>query len=159
MKLSTKLLLVALSSAAGLFFGAFFSNSLKRKRDFFCELLAFIDSVFNDVSFKQDGVRTVAESFASTCKSKMKSVLEQYVLSPDAEPSLSFLSTEEVRVVSDFFSGLGKADIYTEKTELMNTRSKIEELCSFYGRKCDSNCAMFLKLGLLIGLAFGILIL
>ena len=42
MKLTTKLLLVALSCAAGLLVGAFFSNSLKRKRDFFSELLYIV---------------------------------------------------------------------------------------------------------------------
>jgi hypothetical protein len=159
MKLTTKLLLVALSCAAGLLVGAFFSNSLKRKRDFFSELLSFIDSVTNDILFRQDGIRAVASSFQGNCKSKLKSVLEEYSRTPDVIPSFSFLAKGESRIVSDFFSGLGKADLNTEKSELSNVRCKVEEFDNFYKEKCRTRCSMFLKLGLLAGLAFGILIL
>ena len=158
MKLTTKLLLIALSCAAGLLVGAFFSNALKRKRDLFSELLAFIDSVASDITFRQEGIRSVASNFKSTCKSKLKNVLDEYEQAPDSIPLLSFLPKNESKVVADFFCGIGKSDLITEKAELSNVRSTVEELNTKYKEKCSTRCAMFLKLGLLAGLALGLLI-
>lgn len=158
MKLTTRFLLIALSCAAGLLVGAFFSNALKRKRDFFSELLSFIDCLTSDISFRQDGIRSVAANFKTACKSKLKTVLEEYEQTPENVPALGFLKKDECKIVSDFFCGIGKSDLYTEKSELLNMRGKVEEIDEAYKEKCRTRCAMFLKLGLLAGLAFGVLI-
>lgn len=157
--MTTKLLLLALSSAGGLFVGLFFSNVLKSKRDFFGELMSFIDSVTSDITFRQDGVQKVACVFQLNCKSKLKGVLEQYVAAPQQYPAMSFLSKGEKQIVGDFFLHLGKSDILTEKSELENAKRKIGELSVLYKTKCAKQGSMYIKLGLLAGLAVGILML
>lgn len=157
--MTTKFLLIALSSAGGLLVGLFFANTLKAKRDFYCELSSFIDAVMSDLTFRQDGVQAVAKNLSLNCKSKLSSVLAFYEQQPQQSLNLTFLPKNERQLVEGFFSGLGKSDILTEKSELNVAKAKIEELNAFYKAKSATQAPMFIKLGLLGGLALGILML
>lgn len=157
--LGTKLLLMALSSTVGMLLGLFFSNGLKGKRDFYQELSAFIDGILSDLSFKQNGIKAVASGFVLTSKSKMKGLLQEYCDNPQTHIICSFLPKAERQTVEEFFRGLGKSDILTEKSELGGAKQKVSELLEYYKAKCVKLCPMYLKLGLLGGLAVGILML
>ena len=156
---TTKLLLLALGCASGLFVGIFFSNELKKKKCFYEELAIFIDEILGDLGFRQNGIRTVALNYANESKSYLKNVLEEYAANPNVVPAFLFLSGNERVTVKDFFSNLGKTDIVTQRSELENIKPKIQELRNTYKTKHEKKGAMYIKLGLLVGLAVGILLL
>ena len=159
MGLSTKLFLLVSSSAGGLLTGAFFASLLKEKREFYKDLLSFVNAVSADVTFRQDGIRKVANTYALNCKSRLKNILATYCESPEEKADYKFLCKSEQTEIDNFFSKLGKSDLLTEKAELENTRLYAEEKYKYYKNKCEKHCPMMTKLGLLIGLAAGILML
>lgn len=160
MHFSTKLLLLALSSAIGLCLGAAYSKSLKRKQLFFAEFSDFIDKVLNDLSFRQDGIRRVCTEFAESCRSSsLKNILQEYSLNPDAALNAPALSKDEKREVFDVFSGLGRSDVVTQRAALENNKQKISTIKERHTAKCAKQCSTAVKLGLLFGLAVGIILL
>ena len=159
MELTTRLLLFALSATAGLFVGLFFAKSIKEKRNFYEELLGFANAVSADMTFRQDGIRTVSSSFAKTCKSKLKPILEAYSEAPAIVPEIKFLKASESSAVSDFFSRLGKSDLITQQAEVENSKVAIAERLEFYKGRYSTVYPMAIKLGLLGGIALGIIML
>lgn len=159
MGLTTKLFLLVLSSAGGLLTGTFFASTLKEKREFYKDLLSFVNAVSADLTFRQDGIRKVANTYALNCKSRLKNILTAYCESPEKKIDSKFLDKGEQTEVDNFFSTLGKSDLLTEKAELENAKLYAEEKYKYYKNKCEKHCPMRTKLGLLIGLAVGILML
>ncbi len=159
MGLTTSLFLFALSSTAGLAVGMFFARPLKEKRDFYEELLGFANAVAADMSFRQDGVRAVSSGFAKNCKSKLKAILEAYSQAPMSVPEIKFLDSAENTTVSDFFSRLGKSDVITQQAEIERSKAEISERLNFYKNKFSTRYPMAIKLGLLGGIALGIIML
>lgn len=158
MDFSAKMLFLSLSCAAGLFTGLFFARTVTSRRDFYEELLSFIDRMINDVGFRMDGITKVIEQTLSSGKSRLNSMLEEYKTSFSvSEPT--FLPKEERRTVTSLFCGVGKSDVVTQRAELALSRNEVDEIRRRYALKCEKLCPVYTKLGLLFGLAVGILLL
>ena len=159
MEFTTKLVLPALSSAAGLCVGMFLSSAMKEKREFYSEYVAFLDAVCADLTFRQDGVRTVASSFLPTCKSKFAKLLSGYCENPSETVEAKFLTKSEQAAIEGLFRRIGRSDLITERAELESAKSDASANLERYRKKCEKQCPLAVKLGLLIGLAVGILML
>lgn len=159
--MTIKLFLLFSLTALGTVTGLFFSKKLTRRRRYFEELILLINNLISDFRFKQSSVCDLLSSFEAAEVKPTVNEFIRYVRGEDKELKISKLdlSEREYVFVKEMFSVLGTYDLETQVFVLDNYRLKAEE---FYAAAKDKEARYgktIVKLGFLLGLAAGIVLL
>ncbi len=149
-----------LSALVGSMTGLHFSKRYKQKSVYFAQLIDFVTLLKTEISFRRESIEKIVKEYKSSstlfCE-QLKQLADYYDGKP-LELKRGFLSTEEYAQVSNFLSFLGSTDAVTQI-------SGIQASCDIFSAYENKHTAKFnkygsalIKLGLLGGLGFGILI-
>ena len=129
--MTIKLFLLFSVTVLGTVSGLFFSKKLTRRRRYFEELILLINSLISDFRFKQSSVCDLLSSFTGN----------------------------EIKPTVNEFSVLGTYDLDTQVFVLDNYKLKAEEFYAAAKDKEERYGKTTVKLGFLLGLAVGIVLL
>ena len=159
--MTIKLFLLFSLTVLGTVSGLFFSKKLTRRRRYFEELILLINSLISDFRFKQSSVCDLLSSFTGNEIKPTVNEFIRYAKGEDRELKLSKqeLSEREYGFVKEMFSVLGTYDLDTQVFVLDNYKLKAEEFYAAAKDKEERYGKTTVKLGFLLGLAVGIVLL
>ena len=150
------------------FFGYFLSKKYRKRKEFFLQLSQFNDRFLAEISYYKRPLSKFLT--ANAYKGEFDVLLRDYYQTLKEESAggrriftigkeeLPFLTADELSFVQDYFCTLGKGDTASQKDYfsaakawLLESRQKSEAECKKYGD-------LYVKLGILVGLAALILI-
>ncbi|MCL2062575.1 MAG: stage III sporulation protein AB [Firmicutes bacterium] len=158
----TKLLLVCIASAAGAMAGLFFSKRLKARAEYYKALLAFANHVLGEVKFRRNPIKTVMRDFMSLGETPFSKNLTEYLdaQNPNAlKLTRGCLKQNEAEEVKKFLAALGGLDADTQVSQLEADKLRFAPLAETAAQHYTKYASTYIKLGFLVGLAAGILIL
>lgn len=151
-------------SLLGLTVGAHFSMRIKVRRKYFEDCISLINSLEGEVRFKQSKLTEIllceSERFGAELKDNIHDFIRFISKKSDAfAPKLAHLTKRERSIITDMFSVLGTYDTDTQVMVLENFKGKIDELYNSEKQRESKYCSSYIKLGVLVGAAIGILVL
>ncbi|MDR0426897.1 MAG: stage III sporulation protein AB [Clostridiales bacterium] len=161
--LATKLLIAFLSCVAGTLFGLALSKRLTRRRRYFEELISLINLLESDLRFKQENISILLDASTAHSVSKVRTNALEFIAYAGGGGALSVtkhdLTRREFAVVAEFFQSLGTLDLSTQLFVFDNYRTKLKEFYEAADRAERAMGKSYVKLGFLMGLAAGIMLL
>lgn len=150
-----KLLLGGLVIAFCVLLGYFAAAKYRRRKSFFAQLYRFHERYLGELSY----ARRPLDAFLSEgdYRDEFAAAVEE-VKSRRISCDFSCLTAEERGFLQDYFSALGKGDSQAQKNYFAAQQGTVEEKKSESEREAKARTELYLKLGLLAGLAFVILI-
>ena len=146
--------------------GAVVGNQIHKKykarRLYFQQLLSLINLLISDFSFRQSKLKSVIIDFEKTAGVEMKIHCNEFINSINGDKlSLSklLLTSEEHLTVEKFFTALGTLDLDTQLGQLNAYKDKFNEYYQTSKAGEEKYGKPSVKLGFLLGLGCGILIL
>ena len=159
--MTTKLLMVALSMVAGTMGGLILSKRLSRRAEYFDALLNLNNLIISEVKFRKSTTKAILSEFVKTSNSPLNSTLNEYILCGDISKltiSKGVLTKAEAAEIKKFLLSLGTADSVTQIFELENYKVKFIQMKEAAFEKRKKYGGMYVKLGFLLGIAIGIII-
>lgn len=159
--MTIKFVLIAAFAVLGTVAGLTYSKRLAFRRRYFEETISLINSISGDIRFRQSSVSTLI----SDCEYRaIKPAVDAFLRYASGEMQIlkipkQELTVREHNVIYEMFSVLGTYDLETQMFVLDNYKIKINEFYVAAKEKESKYAATAVKLGLLIGLAAGIVVL
>jgi len=126
---------------------------------YFKDLLDLTDRLISDIGFLQNPSDQIIKTFE--CKSvHLKKNIAEYLDFVDGKKlnlSLTVLSKRELAAIKDFFERLGTLDLDNQINELSAKRALFLQFYSVCQKRDSSFGKAYIKLGFLMGLAVGIM--
>ena len=147
---------------AGTVVGNQIHKKYKVKRVYFEQFLALINLLISDFSFRQSKIKTLISNFEKSVGSEMKIHCNEFIKCIDGEKltlSKLMLTPEEYTAVENFLSALGGFDLDTQLGQLNAYKVKFNEFYLLSKEREDKYGKPSVKLGFMLGLGCGILIL
>jgi len=153
-----KIIIIFVCACAGCLVGLFFYKRYKARNLYFADIVELIQTLIVDVRYRQDGLITVLREYQASIKSDFANTIECFLQGNIDSYKLSLLKKAEIQKVIKFFNSLGKID---SGTQLLILNGQLEKFT-----KCSNNAkglfakygSTFIKLGFLLGMGFGIII-
>lgn len=158
--MSTSLLLLTLGAGAGTLTGIVLYRVLAARKSYFRELARFIDYVISDLKYRRTDVLALHAGFESADVDLSRN-LDEWVrgLQKDERKlTRGKLKTAEMREVEQMLFGMGKVDLDSQLFELAAAKEKAAAMRETAERRFERYGPLYIKLGLLFGLALGILL-
>ncbi len=156
--MTVKLVLIAAFAVLGTVAGLTYSKRLASRRRYFEETISLINSISGDIRFRQTSVATLIND----CEYKViKPAVDAFSRYASGEVQIlkvpkQELTEREHNIINEMFSVLGTYDLETQVFVLDNYKGKINEFYVSAKEKESKYAATAVKLGLLIGLAAGV---
>ena len=147
-----KLLLSALIIAFCTLLGYLASSKYRSRRAFYAQMYAFNERYLNELAFSR---RSLKELFGEIGE---EGDFYDLLKRRGGEVKLSYLTEQERKECEDYLNMLGAGDSFSQSNYFSAKKQAIEEKKSESERAARDNQSLYLKLGLLAGLAFVILI-
>ncbi len=148
--------------------GYFFSTKYMKRKKFFTSLIALADKLSLEINFSRERLRVLLENFDAATKKNLLGVDENFVAYLDKKAELSSeeifkkadcLKSEEKDAVLLFLKTLGRSDVENQTKEIQSFNSRFLEIKA----KCDEEQKKYgglaIKLGIVAGLFFAIILL
>ncbi|MDE6201060.1 MAG: hypothetical protein K2M47_04200 [Clostridiales bacterium] len=161
--MSTKLFLLFLCAAVGTFCGYMILLSYKKNYSYLDGVCGMINALKQNLSYKKDSVPVVLGGLKVESSQLQKNIRE-YIGFTDGQSdgrviSRGFLPQSTYDGVNDLFEAIGGSDESSQNARLDALSLRFEKLRAEAERKYKSMGAVAVKLGFLIGLGIGILVL
>lgn len=161
--MSTKLFLICLCVAVGTFCGYLVLQSYKKNYSYMDGVCGLISSLKQNLIYKKDSVPLVLGSMPVS-SSQLKKNIDEYIdftagKSDKRIVSRGFLSKSAFDEVSELFGALGSSDEGTQTAQLDGFAAKFENLRAEAERKYKKYGTVAVRLGFLLGLGLGVLVL
>ena len=161
-----KLILIVGLCAITRYIGYLLSKQYKLRRDLYVNLKDFVDKISAEIKFKNLSVKDVCLAneksyngeFGKVIKSYLKCLDEKKDFSVDQVGVVKNYTDEERNLITNFFNSLGKFDLKTQIKDMDNFKCRFEEYCEEAKAEYKKYSSLFIKLGLIIGLAISIII-
>lgn len=159
--MAIKFVLILAFVALGTTVGVAYSGRLTSRRRYFEEIVALINSISGDIKFRQATVATIVSEGEYKAIKPTTDAFVRYVTneSKDLKIPRQELSEREYTVIVELFSALGTYDLDTQLFVLDNYKAKINEFYASAKDKENKYAATAIKLGVLIGLGVGVVVL
>ncbi len=151
-----KFLLSGLIIAFCILLGYLAANKYRSRKKFFAQYEAFNGRYLSELSYAR---KPLSEFLAAyEYGGEFAKTLKEF--SEKREPALkfSFLTKEEKGDCADYFAMLGKGDSLSQHDYFSSKKQYLAEKKASAEKECKSRSSLYLKLGLLAGLAIVILI-
>ena len=139
-----------------IFLGYLASAKYRQRKKFFGQLSEFNARYLNELSYERKPLGTLIEGFA--CSGDFKKTLVKFQEKHDSSVHYSYLTAEEKKECGDYFDMLGRGDAFSQKGFFEMQKSALEEKKTKSATEAKKRGELYLKLGLLAGLAIVILI-
>ena len=135
--------------------GYFFAEKYRARRRFFSQFCAFNERFLNELEFERKPVSAFLKSYEYTGDfgKAVKDFAEKRQKS-----GVRYLTTAEKALFEDYFSMLGRGDALSQKNYFGARKGTLAEKKTETEKEAKSRSDLYLKLGLLSGLAIVILI-
>ena len=156
------IMLVILFGALGFGFASYY---IIRKK-FFNSLNTLLIQIKSNINFNSKRVSEIL-SENQTSNSNLSKMLENYKESLTNSDSISkehlfrginFLLEQEKESIFNFFSSLGKVDVFNQVEQIESFLKTNLEYYENASKQCAKNCVLYTKLGILLGLFVSLLI-
>ncbi|MBR2903094.1 MAG: hypothetical protein IKC37_00440 [Clostridia bacterium] len=146
----------------------FFTKKYRRRKNFFCQFSQFNERFLAEVSYTKRPLPKFLTAYAY--KGEFESLLRTFYQSLTEESAggrrtfflegneFSFLTKEQINFVRDYFQALGRGDSNAQKGYFGSVKSQLAALKEKSEIDAKKYGDLYLKLGLLAGLAALILI-
>ena len=161
--MSTKLFIVFLCAAVGTFCGYMILLSYKKNYSYLDGVCNMISALKQNLSYKKDTVPVVLSGL-TVGNAQLKKNIQEYIdftkgQSDKRVVSRGFLPQSTFNGVQDLFSAIGGSDENSQSTRLETLSVRFEKLRSAAESKYKKFGSVAVKLGFLIGLGAGVLVL
>ena len=155
------IVILFLTSISGLLIGYYFCKNLKKNEIFFDECVKLCETFLFELEFRQNRLTTILNDYLLRCKSELNGIIYDYLKSLETNNEFKInrkINNEILTLIYDFFNNLGNSDKETQIDMLSNYKKRFDYYYEQAREKNEKYNTMCMKLGLLFGLAFGILI-
>lgn len=151
-----KFLLAALIIAFCVFLGYLAAGKYRARKKYFNQLALFNERYLSELSYTRKPLAEFIASFpyAGDFDKSLKGLTENR----NAKVDFSYLNADERKLCGDYFTALGTGDSDAQKGYFSAQKRNLEEKKTESEKECKVKSELYLKLGLLAGLAFVILI-
>lgn len=151
-----KVALACLAIAFCVGIGYLAANKYRCRRAFFAQLDDFNARYLNELEYARKPLPVFLKEVSAT--GDFKKTLEEFSSSRSPQLKFSYLTKEEKKECADYFSMLGRGDALSQKGYFCARREPFGEVRAACEKQAKAKGELYLKLGLLAGLAFVILI-
>lgn len=141
-----------------------YSQRLVKRRKYFEQLSELLVLLSADVGFAQSDVATLLKRYRSDCGTELSRNLDEYLRfvggeTPEPDISRHLLTDSEFIFIKAFFSALGRYDLFTQLRLLERDKMRADEFLARSRERETRQASSAIKLGALLGLMVGIVIL
>lgn len=151
-----KFLLSGLVIAFCTLLGWFASGKYRARRSFFSQLCSLNEKYLAELKFARKPLTRFLSELLLT--GDFKKSTEEFIAGRSVKLEFSYLKEEEKALISEYFSMLGKGDSRSQSGYFSSKSGELSEKKTQAEKDAKSYGELYLKLGLLAGLAFVILI-
>lgn len=148
----TKFLLSAAIVLFCTFLGYLAASKYRARQRFFAQMAAFNDLYLNELTYARRALKELIGELAESGD------FYDLLRKRDGELDFGYLSEEEKKECGDYLKMLGAGDSHSQKNYFSGKKQFISNKKSESEREAKERGSLYLKLGLLAGLAFVILI-
>ncbi|MCI9009698.1 MAG: hypothetical protein HFE27_00745 [Clostridia bacterium] len=138
------------------FLGYLASAKFRLRKKYFVQLATFNERYLNELSYARKPLSDFLREYPYN--GDFAKTIGAIAQRQDARPKLGYLNKDEKKYCADYFEMLGKGDAVSQKSFYSAQTGQLEEKKTVSEREAKSRGELYLKLGLLAGLAFVILI-
>ncbi|MDE6059398.1 MAG: stage III sporulation protein AB [Clostridia bacterium] len=139
-----------------IFLGYLAAAKYRSRKMFFSQLAVFNERYLTELCYARKPLSEFLREYEySGDFAKTVSAFAQHRVT---ESKLSYLTKDEKKLCADYFGMLGKGDAVSQKSYFSSQKGELNEKKTSSEREAKSRGELYLKLGLLAGLAFVILI-
>lgn len=160
--LTSGILVLALAVLGGLMIGYFFAKKIKARKNYYKNLVALTGDILSEVKFLRNDIAKVMQNFLDKGESGISTNVTEYLeflRTGNLNLSKGVLSNTELKLVTEFFLSIGGLDADTQLFSLGMYNDKFLQEYSEIKERTKKTFGMYIKLGLLSGLALGIILL
>ena len=128
----------------------------RNRKKFFAQLVLFNERYLTELSYARKPLSTFLREYPYS--GDFGKAVNAFAEHRVTEPKLSYLTKEEKKMCADYFGMLGKGDAVSQKGYYSAQKGELEEKKAASEKEAKKRSELYLKLGLLAGLAFVILI-
>lgn len=136
--------------------GYFAAGKYRARKSYFSQLSVFNEKYLNELDYARRPIGTFLSE--QNFEGDFAKTVKEYVKSRQANVKYSYLTKDERGACEDYFSMLGKGDAPSQRSYFSSRKAEIEQKRAESEKEAKSRGALYVKLGLLAGLAFVILI-
>lgn len=151
-----KMILAAVSVGFCIGLGYLAANKYRSRRDFFGQFYIFNERYLSELGYSRKPLMQFLKEYEYT--GDFKKTVEAFAQGRETRPAHAFLTEEEMKECADYFSMLGKGDALSQSGFFSARRGALSEKKEKSEKEAKARGDLYLKLGLLAGLAFVILI-
>ena len=144
--------------------GYLFASKYRNRKVFFLQFYQFNEGFLRELEYMKRPLRQFIES--CVYKGDFLDILQRflenlgdYELFLSNFPEIGYINNEEMRLIDDYFNSLGRGDTVTQRQHFSNLREVIGSI----SKKCELEYKkygdLYIKMGVLIGLAIIVVIL
>ena len=151
-----KILVAAAVVAAGTAGGYFAANKYRARQKFYAQFAVFNERYLNELGYARKPLGAFLKQYEYT--GDFSKSLKAFSEKRDPKIDYSYLTEEERAECADYFSMLGKGDSLSQKNFFAAKQAGLGEKRAASEKEAKSRGSLYLKLGILSGLAVVILI-
>ncbi len=141
--------------------GYVLASKYRQRKVFFLQFAQFNERFLREISYTKRPLKEFIESFAY--KGEFADLLKSYLEQLGKEggelfSEFSFISAEEEKTLKEYFRSLGKGDSDSQRNYFSNAKEVINEYKNKAETEYKKYADLYVKLGVLIGLAIIIII-
>ena len=140
-----------------LWFGIIQAKKLYLRVDFYKQFLDFLKAYSSNLSYKQDSISDLIESYKKKHNNDFIRFITDIKLNKFVQ--LEYLKSEEAEEVKNIVAILGSSDIYTEEQKIKSIVNEVEEKHFECKNIKEKYSGLSIKLSFLIGVLLVILLL
>lgn len=144
--------------------GYFMASKFRQRKLFFSQFLQFNERFLREITYSKRPLKEFILSYSY--KADFSELLNNYLNGLGKEEILlskfineiSYLEKDEPKMIFEYFQALGKGNSDSQKSYFSNANSVLEEFRNKSSAEYKKNADLYVKLGVLIGLAIIIII-
>lgn len=136
--------------------GYFAAGKYRSRKKFYAQFHAFNERYLTELSYARKPLSAFLKEYEYT--GDFAKSIKEFEEKRELRHKLSFLNKDEQGEFSDYLSMLGKGDAQSQKGYFTAKKGVLEEKKTSSEKEAKDRSSLYLKLGLLAGLAFVILI-
>ena len=165
MKYIILIIIVIICGYLGYGLSLYYNNRLK----FFRTLLFLFEKINLEINFSQAKLISILKSFHEETNNKeIKKLINNFikcleinneVTKEDLFNDIKILNNEKKNMILIFFLSLGKFDVFNQTKQLDNQKEELNKLYSNAEQEAKKYAPLYLKLGIIFGLAIALILL
>lgn len=158
-----KIVLSILLILACLYIGITISGSIKKKKEFWEDVVKLCEYLSQNINFGQKKLNEILLSYKTICGIKCQSLIDTFVDTKGKRGLLEsfenyFFEESEKKLLLEFFDQIGELDVYNELAKIQNYKLRFIKILDKYSEKSKKFSPLIVKLSLIFGIAICIVL-